>query len=218
MTIIISSEPLPYIDAVATMEGIVDKIIKGDAKDTIWLTEHIPVYTVGYTTYDKWIGLYGSSINNIPLLESGRGGQITYHGPGQRVCYIMVNLNRLYGSIDLRRFLQDIHSLIIDVLADFNIEGFKDISHQGVWVKDGKVSNKLAAIGIKVRRGITYHGFALNVNVSMSNFDPIEPCGIKKEYGGVTSLSKILGREVEMSAIDESLEKHFGKIFSVYRD
>jgi lipoyl(octanoyl) transferase len=215
MSIIIDSQRIDYEYAIQTMENIVDKIIKGGAKDTIWLIEHIPIYTIGYTTYSEWIDRYGTSINNIPLVESSRGGQITYHGPGQRVCYCMIDLNRLYGSLDLRRFLNDIHRLIIDVLADFKIMGFKDDSYEGVWVKEGNVSNKIAAIGIKVRKGVTYHGFALNVNTDISNFDLIEPCGIKKEYGGVTSLSKVLGEIVEVEAVDLSIVRHLGRIFKI---
>ena len=213
MELIICEKPILYSDAIKEMQSIVEKISLGVSKDMLWTLEHHPIYTAGYTTYSSWINKYGSEIDGIPLVETGRGGQITYHGPGQRVIYFMINLKKRYGQIDLRKFLNDIHQLIIDVLAEFGVIGIKDPQYPGVWVRDGTKLNKIAAIGIRVSKGVSYHGIAVNINPDLRFFNLIEPCGISDNDRGVTSLTAILGRKVALSEFDHHLLSHIDKMF-----
>jgi len=215
MAIIIDLQPLVYMSSIKIMEDIVDGIVKGKNTSTIWLLEHMPVYTVGYTTYSSWVDRYSNNINGVPLIETERGGQITYHGPGQRVCYCMIDLRKLYGIVDLKKFLTDIHRVIIGVLSELGIEGVEDQKYPGVWVKEGNKSNKIAAVGIKIRKGVSYHGFALNVNTDLSFFNFIEPCGINERDRGVTSIKQILGREIPLSIIDINIIKYVKAIFGI---
>lgn len=211
MSIIVSKKLILYHEAIERMQSIVENIAQNKSKDIAWLLEHHSIYTAGYTNYNKWINRYGHMINDIPLIETARGGQITYHGPGQRICYFMIDLRRKYYEIDLRKFLDDIHQVIIDVLAEFGIGGIKDSTYPGVWVKSSTGINKIAAIGIRIKKGVSYHGVALNVNTDMRFFQLITPCGIDEKDRGVTSLSAILNKEIQIEEIDHIFIKHISK-------
>ena len=215
MSIIINRYIISYDEAVKKMQSIIEDISQNKSEDVVWLLEHNSIYTSGYITYNSWVNKYGHLIDGIPLVETERGGQITYHGPGQRVCYFMIDLRRKYGKIDLRKFLDDIQQIIIDVLGEFGIDAFKDPAYPGVWVKSGTIMNKIAAIGIRVRKGISYHGVALNVNTELSFFQLITPCGIDFKDRGVTSLSAILEREIQFEQVDQQLIKHLSRIMKL---
>jgi len=208
MSIIVSQNLILYNKAVDQMKAMVNDIAQNRSGDMIWLLEHYPIYTSGYITYNNWVSKYGDMINGIPLVESERGGQITYHGPGQRVCYFIIDLKRRYHRIDLRKFLDDISQIIINVLAEFDIDGIKDPIYPGIWVKCGNSINKIAAIGIRVSKGISYHGIALNVNTNLSPFQYITPCGIDKQDRGVTSIKEIFDKEIQFEEIDQVLIKY----------
>ncbi len=207
LSIIMDNQPITYKDAIYKMQCIVAEISENKHNNTVWLLEHAPIYTSGYTTFHNWVEKYGYNINGVELVESERGGQITFHGPGQRICYLMVNLKSIYGSLDLSSFLSDIHQLIIDVLVDFNIEGIRDKQYPGVWVKSGKMLKKIAAIGIKIKKSVSYHGFALNVNTDMRFFNFIEPCGISETSRGVTSIYEILKTDIKMENVDKKIQE-----------
>jgi lipoyl(octanoyl) transferase len=175
MSIIINQEFILYDEAVKIMQSIVENIAQHRNKDVVWLLEHHSIYTSGYMTYNSWVNRYGHFISGIPLIATERGGQITYHGPGQRICYFMMDLRRKYGEINLRKFLDDIHQVIIDVLAEFGVDGIKDPIYPGIWVKSSASMNKIAAVGIRIRKGVSYHGVALNINTELSFFHLIKP-------------------------------------------
>jgi lipoyl(octanoyl) transferase len=217
MSIIVDVKPVLYKKSIRKMQSIVANIAQEVTKDTAWLLEHHHIYTSGYTTYSDWMNKYGRKINGIPLVETERGGQITYHGPGQRVCYVMIDLKKFYGVIDLSKFLFDIHQLIISVLGDFGIVGVKDPDYPGVWVKKEGRLNKIAAVGIKIRRGVSYHGIALNINTDLSYFDLIVPCGIYENNRGVTSIAETLGKEIKLKDIDISIMKYLKIIWGIDR-
>lgn len=213
MSIICSKNLILYSEAVNKMKLIVDDIALNKSEDVIWLLEHYSIYTSGYTTYNDWFNKYGDMINGIPLIETERGGQITYHGPGQRVCYFMIDLRRKYHEINLKKFLDDIHNIIINAIAEFGIIGIKDPIYPGIWVKCGSAMNKIAAIGIRISKGISYHGVALNVNTDLKFFQSITPCGIDEKNRGVTSLKAILKKEMQLEIIDQLLIKYISIVY-----
>ncbi len=213
MQFIKTNEAIDYDQALVKMHKIVDKIIEEDCNDTIWFLEHRPVYTVGYTTYDEFLLKYGSKINNIPVIKSERGGKITFHGPGQRICYLMINIKRLYNKIDLHRFLNGIHHTIIKSLEKFNINGIQDPEYPGVWIAHNHSLYKIAAIGMKIRKGVSYHGFAININNDIKNFEMINPCGIIDAGRSITSMQKILEKTIKIDLFDEILQYELRKTF-----
>lgn len=213
MKVIVSRDPIKYEKAIKRMQHITAQIAEGLRGNTTWLLEHFPVYTAGYTTYKTWLEKYGEQINGIPIVEAARGGKITYHGPGQRVCYLMLNVKRLYGEVNLRWFLNDIYQVIIMTLQGFGIKSLQDKVYPGVWVKEKNHLHKIAAVGIKIQNGISSHGFALNVNNDMSFFDCIDPCGIKEQVRGVTSITKILGSHVKLTDVDVLMQQEMEKVF-----
>ena len=200
-----STAPVPYPEALTRMEERVNAIIAGKASETVWLLEHPPLYTAG--TSAKGSDLLNA--NGLPVYESGRGGQYTYHGPGQRIAYVMLDLKR--RKPDLRAFVQSLEDWLIATLADFGVKGEKHCDRIGVWVKrDANFDDKIAALGIRLRKWVSFHGVALNVNPDLSHYEGIVPCGVRGH--GVTSL-KALGVSASMKDIDESLKRNFGKIF-----
>lgn len=213
MEIISTREPIDYAAALSQMHAMVDEIISGERSNTIWFLEHKPVYTVGYTTYKDFQSQHGDKIGATPLLESERGGKITFHGPGQKICYLMINLRKVYGEIALRRFIDDIHSVIIGTLDKFGVESFQDKKYPGVWVKEEEVLCKIAALGMRIRKGVSYHGFAVNLNTDLQYFKMISPCGITDYGRGVTSLKKHLGKAINQDFFDEILESELKKMF-----
>lgn len=210
----VSSAPVPYEEAVAWMEARVAAIAAGTAPECVWLLEHPALYTAG--TSARAADLLEA---RFPVHKTGRGGQFTYHGPGQRIAYVMLDLSR--RGPDLRIFVHALEAWIIAALAVFGVKGERRAERIGVWVAradkppgpgGGMAEGKIAAIGIRVRRWVTFHGIALNVAPELSHFAGIVPCGIAAPQFGVTSL-KDLGVEVMMGEVDAALRQAFELIF-----
>ncbi len=203
-----------YASAVAAMEARVAAIAEGRASELVWLVEHPPLYTAG--TSAKPQDLLDS---RFPVHEAGRGGQFTYHGPGQRVAYVMLDLNR--RRKDVRAFVAALESWIVATLESFNVKGEVREDRVGVWVRRpdkpggraGEMAeDKIAAIGVRMRRWVSFHGISLNVEPDLSHFAGIVPCGIAESHLGVTSLVD-LGLPVAMSDVDVALRGAFGEVF-----
>jgi len=194
----------PYPDAVTFMEERVAQISSGQRPELVWLVEHPPVYTAGTSAKDA--DLIDA---RFPVFQTGRGGQYTYHGPGQRVGYVMMDLHRRGG--DVRAFVHDLEAWLIRTLAAFNIKGERREGRVGIWVARGKREDKIAAIGVRVRRWVTFHGVSLNVDPDLTHFDGIVPCGISEH--GVTSLHD-LGVLVSMADVDVAMRQAFDEVFS----
>ncbi len=204
-----SDQPVPYPEAVAAMETRVAAIRQGAAPELVWLLEHPPLYTAGTS----------ANVNDLlpaprfPVYDSGRGGQYTYHGPGQRVGYVMLDLKA--RAPDVRRFVHDLEEWLIRTLAHFGVVGERRAERVGIWVIHKAAGmtareDKIAAIGVRVRRWVTFHGVALNVDPDLSHFDGIIPCGIRQH--GVTSLAA-LGIMVSMDEVDNALRAAFTDVF-----
>jgi lipoyl(octanoyl) transferase len=203
-----------YAEAVALMEARVAAIAEGQAPELIWLVEHPPLYTAG--TSAREVDLLNA---RFPVHKTGRGGQFTYHGPGQRVIYVMLDLN--HRKPDLRAFVCALEEWIIAALSVFNVKGELRGDRIGVWVSrpnkargpSGEMAeDKIAAIGVRVRRWATLHGVALNVDPDLSHFSGIVPCGVAEAHYGVTSLAD-LGRPVTMAQVDTALRAAFETVF-----
>jgi len=208
----IDNDPVDYTEAVAAMEARVAGIIAGSAPEQVWLLEHPPLYTVG-TSADP-AELVDPA--RFPVYETGRGGRYTYHGPGQRVGYVMLDLRRR-GS-DVRRFVSDLEDWLIATLAQFNVIGERREGRVGIWVRRGAPSNpasredKIAAIGVRVRKWVTFHGVSINVEPDLSHFEGIVPCGIDEH--GVTSLVD-LGITASQPEVDAAMRAAFEETFGV---
>jgi lipoyl(octanoyl) transferase len=194
---------LPYPEAVAFMEDRAAKIAAHQAAEMVWLVEHPPIYTAG--TSSKPSDLLDT---RFPVFATGRGGQYTYHGPGQRVGYVMLDLTR--RKKDVRAFVRDLEEWLIRTLALLNDKGERREGRVGIWVARGSREDKIAAIGVRVRRWVTFHGVSLNVDPDMSHFDGIVPCGIREH--GVTSLAD-LGITASMADVDVNLKTAFRAVF-----
>ena len=205
----ISDTPIPYPDAVAEMESRVAEIAAGHARELVWLLEHPPLYTSG--TSGKPADLLEA---RFPMFQTGRGGQVTYHGPGQRVAYVMLDLKR--RRPDVRAYVASLEEWIIRTLAAFNIRGERREDRVGVWVrrpdKGQGFEDKIAAIGVRMRRWVSLHGIAINVEPDLSHFSAIVPCGIADPRYGVTSLVD-LGQLVTMPDVDIALRQAFADVF-----
>ncbi|MFT5182001.1 MAG: lipoyl(octanoyl) transferase [Alphaproteobacteria bacterium] len=198
---------LPYNDAVQAMEMRVAAIRDRTAPELVWLVEHPPLYTAG--TSAKAGDLLDG--DRFPVHQTGRGGQYTYHGPGQQIAYVMIDLNR-HGR-DLRAYVRNLEQWVIATLAHFDIAGERRSGRVGIWVdRGGGREDKVAAIGVRVRHWITYHGIAINVSPDLSHFEGIVPCGIADPNLGVTSLAD-LGLNATMADVDQALRDSFGEIF-----
>jgi lipoyl(octanoyl) transferase len=204
----VSDGLVPYEVAVSAMEARVAEIAAGAARERVWLVEHPPLYTAGTSSDDADLVDAG----RFPVHRTGRGGQFTYHGPGQRVAYAMLDLNR--RTPDLRRYVAALEAWLIDTLAQFNVRGERREDRVGVWVrrpeKAAGTEDKIAAIGIRVRRWVTFHGVSLNVDPDLSHFSGIVPCGVREH--GVTSLVD-LGLPVSMPEVDSVLRARFERTF-----
>jgi lipoyl(octanoyl) transferase len=205
---------IKYPEAVAEMEARADAIAAGEARERVWLVEHPPLYTSGTSGHAADV-----FAPRFPVHQSGRGGQATYHGPGQRVAYVMLDLKR--RRQDVRAFVAALEAWIIASLAEFNVRGERREERVGVWVaRPDKApglagqgaEDKIAAIGIRVRRWVTFHGIALNVEPDLSHFAGIVPCGVSAAHLGVTSLVD-LGLPVTMPEVDAVLRREFEAIF-----
>ena len=211
---IIDPKPVPYDVAMAAMEQRVGNIITGQAREAVWLLEHPPLYTAG-TSADPTDFIMP---NRFPVFTSKRGGQYTYHGPGQRVVYVMLDLNK--RGRDVRRYVSLLENWIIATLAEFNIKGEVRSDRVGVWVKrpdqpraaDGQIAEaKIAAIGVRIRKWVAFHGISINVDPDLEHFAGIVPCGISDH--GVTSLVD-LGHLVSMADLDLALKRNFERVFA----
>jgi len=208
----IDDDPVDYAEAVAAMEARVAGIIAGSAREQVWLLEHPPLYTAG-TSADP-AELVDPA--RFPVYETGRGGRYTYHGPGQRVGYVMLDLRRR-GS-DVRRFVSDLEDWLIATLAQFNVIGERREGRVGIWVRRGAPANpasredKIAAIGVRVRKWVTFHGVSINVEPDLSHFEGIVPCGIDEH--GVTSLVD-LGITASQPEVDAAMRAAFEETFGV---
>ncbi|MCB1532591.1 MAG: lipoyl(octanoyl) transferase LipB [Alphaproteobacteria bacterium] len=202
----ISEELVEYEDALAAMDARVAAIHAGAQDDLVWLLEHPPLYTAG--TSAKAPDLLDA---RFPVFEAGRGGEYTYHGPGQRIAYVMMDLKRRQKRPDVKAYVCGLENWIIEALKSFGIQGERREGRIGIWVETDGTEKKIAAIGVRVRHWITLHGVSINVSPDLSHFEGIIPCGIK-EFG-VTSLKELLGRDVPMAELDAALKDAFGKIF-----
>jgi lipoyl(octanoyl) transferase len=205
----IAAKPVPYPDAVAQMEARAADIAARQAPELVWLLEHPPLYTSG--TSGKASDLLDP---RFPMYETGRGGQLTYHGPGQRVAYVMLDLKR--RRPDVRAFVAGLEEWIIRTLAAFNVRGERREDRVGVWVmrpdKGPGHEDKIAAIGVRLRRWVSFHGIAINVEPELSHFSAIVPCGVADVRYGVTSLVD-LGLPVTMEDVDVALRQAFEDVF-----
>lgn len=210
----ISDAPVAYPQAVEAMESRAGAILAGTAPEQVWLLEHPPIYTAGTSARDTDL-----VEARFPVYRSGRGGQYTYHGPGQRVGYVMLDLKRRAApgkGPDVRAYVHDLEQWLIDALALFGVRGERREGRVGIWVVRGPTSrenereDKIAALGVRVRRWVTFHGVSLNVDPDLTHFGGIVPCGVREH--GVTSLAE-LGLPVAMADVDMALKQSFGRIF-----
>lgn len=201
----ISPDHISYPDALGKMEQEVIAVQNGNSDGLVWLLEHPPLYTAGTSSKSEDL----LDHNGYPVYETGRGGQFTYHGPGQRVAYLMLDLNKY--NRDLKAYICNLERWIISTLKDFGIEGLQRKDRVGIWVIDklGQ-EKKIAAIGVRVKKWVTMHGIAINVNPDLSHFSGIVPCGLKQF--GVTSFHD-LGIKIRTQDLDETLKKNFELFF-----
>ena len=203
-----------YDAAVAWMEARAARIAEGAAGECVWLLEHPPIYTAGASARDADL-----LDPRFPVHRTGRGGQFTYHGPGQRVAYAMLDLTR--RKRDVRAFVCALESWLIATLAELGVRGERRRDRVGVWVArpdkprgpdDALAEDKIAAIGVRLRQWVSFHGVALNVSPDLSHFSGIAPCGLREPHLGVTSLAD-LGVNVAMSDVDAALRRNFASVF-----
>jgi len=202
---------LPYPQAVAAMQARVDAIRAGHAGEQVWLVEHPPLYTAGTSAKPGDL----AEPNRFPTFAAGRGGQWTYHGPGQRTAYVMLDLTRPHGSVrprDVRAFVRGLEDWLIRALDRFNVRGERREGRVGIWVVDPATGAeaKIAAVGVRVTRWVSWHGVALNVEPDLGHFTGIVPCGIAEH--GVTSL-QALGLPVTMADADVALRAAWNEVF-----
>lgn len=200
-----------YDFTINKMENIVKNIIENNDNEKVWVCEHTPLFTTGSSSMQT-----NNNIDGIPVFNTRRGGKDTYHGTGQLTFYLMINIQKRHINIkDYIRFIADIN---INVLKDFGINAFFDASDVGVWVKTKNGQDKIAAIGVKIRKGVSFYGFGFNINPCIENFHKIIPCGINKNGYGTTSLEKLGINTTKNIVIDkfiQSFEKEIQKISKI---
>jgi lipoyl(octanoyl) transferase len=208
----IAPAPVAYPDALAEMDRRAAAIRAGGAPELIWLLEHPPLYTAGTSARPADLAPDPS----LPVYEAGRGGQFTYHGPGQRIAYVMLDLRRRGG--DVRGFVRSLEAWIIATLAECGVAGERREGRVGIWVDrgphplGGRREDKIAAIGVRIRHWVTFHGLSINVDCDLAHYGGIVPCGIADPRHGVTSLAA-LGARAGLGAVDAALRRHFGASF-----
>lgn len=204
---ITADAPVDYTDAVAFMDERVAGIKNGSADECVWLLEHPPLYTSGTSAKDADL------LNpQFPVYHTGRGGEYTYHGPGQQVAYAMLDLKARQTDPDIRKYVRDLEEWIILTLKEFDINGERRVGRIGIWVDTNEGERKIAAIGVRVRHWITLHGIAINVDPDLSHFGGIVPCGIS-DYG-VTSIQNEVKKKIAQCDIQNIMKKSFGSIFT----
>jgi lipoyl(octanoyl) transferase len=210
----IAATPVPYEAALAAMNARAAAIAAGSEGELVWLLEHPPLYTTGTSARTEDL-----LDRRFPVFDAGRGGQLTYHGPGQRVVYLMLDLKRRGG--DVRCYVADLEEWLIRTLARFGVTGERREDRIGVWVRRPEIGagreDKIAAIGIRVRRWVSLHGISLNVDPDLSHFTGIVPCGVADPRYGVTSL-RALGCGATMGEVDEALRREFEAVFGAVRN
>ncbi len=203
-----SNSLVKYDFAMQYMKARLEKIIAKEANSAIWLLEHPSIYTAGISATSDEIFNY----DNLKIYYTERGGKFTYHGPGQRVIYLMLNIKELHNNKpDVHFFIQQLQNWLINVLAKYNIMGEVRENRIGIWVTEQNEEKKIAAIGLKIRKWVSYHGIAINLSPDINYFKGIIPCGIKNY--GITSF-KELGKNVSMEELDKTLVETFEKTFS----
>jgi len=195
-----------YETALAEMEARVAAIREQDAEELIWFLEHPPLYTAGTSARDEDL-----LESRFPVYKAGRGGEYTYHGPGQRVAYVMLDLKKRQNTPDIRKYVWQLEEWIIRSLALLGVTGERREGRIGIWVVTPEGEAKIAAIGVRIRRWVSYHGIAINIDPDLSHFDGIVPCGIR-DYG-VTSLAELRGQTVFPGEIDRALRKSWSGVF-----
>ncbi|HKX92619.1 MAG TPA: lipoyl(octanoyl) transferase LipB [Sphingomicrobium sp.] len=201
----VTSEPVAYPDALAFMEERAAAIRAGTARECVWLLEHPPLFTAGTSADSAEL----SNPLGFPVFEAGRGGRYTYHGPGQRVGYVMLDLEK--RGKDIRGFVHSLEQWMIDALARFGVNAHRAEGRIGIWVGDGAAEAKIGALGVRVKRWVTLHGFAINVAPDLAHFGGIVPCGIA-EFG-VTSLAE-LGKQMPLTRVDAALKSEFQRFLN----
>jgi len=206
MEIKISHKPVAYKEAMDFLEHRVEKVSANLEDELIWILEHDSVYTKGISAPDKDLLIP----NLFPVIETNRGGKFTYHGPGQKIVYFVINLNK--RDKEIKKFVRNVEKWIISILKDFNISSFADSENIGIWIKNNNEVNKISAIGIKIKKWIAYHGFSINVNVNKSDYRGIVPCGIlNKGIINISDLCKVPNDE----KINNSIKENFYKLFNL---
>ena len=193
-----SLKPVKYDDALAFMEERLSEISKNNINDLIWILEHEEVYTAGTSYSEKEI-----LDKSIKIIKTNRGGKITYHGPGQLICYFVIDLRK--EKKDIRKFISLIEKTIVETLEFYNIKTFADKENIGIWHNNNNEIKKVAAIGVRVSKWIAYHGFSININNDLKKYDAIIPCGIKDK--GVTNLKEI--KDQDYSKLNQKLVENF---------
>lgn len=202
----LDKKTIDYPDSIEFMEKKIEDIHKNNCKEFLWFLEHDNIYTAGTSAKQK--DLINS--NKFKVYKSSRGGQYTYHGPGQRVVYLMLNLKK--KGYDIRKFISLIEEWIIKSLKDIDVNAVNDKNHVGIWIKDKNSLKKISSIGLRVRKGITFHGISINLNPNLENFKGINPCG--NDPKDVTSLEEI-GLKNKIKKFDQVLIKNFSTVFNV---
>lgn len=202
----LDKKTIDYPDSIEFMEKKIEDIHKNKCKEFLWFLEHDNIYTAGTSAKQK--DLINS--NKFKVYKSSRGGQYTYHGPGQRVVYLMLNLKK--KGYDIRKFISLIEEWIIKSLKDIDVNAVNDKNHVGIWIKDKNSLKKISSIGLRVRKGITFHGISINLNPNLENFKGINPCG--NDPKDVTSLEEI-GLKNKIKKFDQVLIKNFSTVFNV---
>ena len=198
----ISKKPIEYNKAIKYLEKRVKSVQENNGDELLWILSHPSTYTAGISS--KNTEILDKKIN---VIKTNRGGKITWHGPGQKIFYFVINLSK--RDKDIRKFINNIEKIIIKTLKEYKIESFADRKNVGIWVKKKNKILKIAAIGVKVRKWIAYHGFSVNINNDLQKYNKIIPCGIKKR--GLTNLSKI--KKQSYKTFEKKLIKNFFKIF-----
>jgi lipoyl(octanoyl) transferase len=196
----VSEAPVPYEEALRFMDGRATAIREGPASECVWLLEHPPLFTAGTSAAPTEL----TNPRHFPVYEAGRGGRYTYHGPGQRVGYVLLDLEK--RGKDIRRFVHSLEGWMIDTLAELGVVAHRAPGRIGIWVGEGPAEAKIGALGVRVKRWVTLHGFALNVSPDLAHFGGIVPCGIA-EFG-VTSLAE-QGKQMPLTRVDAALKRSF---------